>query len=1829
TANFTTADGTAKAGSDYTTTSGTLIFADGVTNVTFNIPILDDTIIEPTEVLNLYLSNPTGGATLGLASATLTIVDDDYHPGSFTFTAATYLVKDTESTNTHYFDDNTAYDGFYGLFTGSPGTILYSNRHHNIPGALITVTRTGGADGVVSVDFATRNSTNVISTNIFSTNFFLITSNAQAGVDYVATSGTLTFMDHEMAKSFIVPIIANNTFLFSRTNSLIPFEYLPFDVVLSNATGGATLGGLTSAQVMIERIADTTSYRWSRKHFRVREDIGVARLFGFGPATTTLIISFNDPKNGTNLWTVGGFFNTIETLQQAGSDWAYNGNPAGNTVTGDYDGRTQTISVGNVWAVSVPIYDDLIAEFNEDFVAQLHHANSAAIDDEASVTILDNDDPPGAFDRDYNPDFDDKTVPPQNSVPGANNTVFAVAVQDDGKAVIGGDFTAVNTFQRSRIARMNLDGSLDTSFNPGVGANDFVAAVGVYPATTNSSIVFDTNGVAIATNLVVSTNAGKIILGGGFSSYNGTSRNFIARVDTNGVLDASFNPGIGANAAIRALRVYTNGAFNGRVLIAGDFTSYYGTNRNHIARINEDGTLDTGFNPGTGANGPIYAMVIQADGKVIIGGEFTTFNGVPRNRVARLTATGALDSTFNPSAGADGTVYALGLERPAGIINVNRTASGGAAEDDFIVNLGTATAGTITINYDFYFIPDQLRVYYGSSRIPANRIYDTGVTNGANTVTIPFGPGTNNTLLIVMNEGSAFDPSTQWTYDATVFPTASAAERIILGGEFNNFDLRRRNKVARLNSDGSLDTSFATGSGFNDTVYAIAMTSSGQAVFGGQFTDFNNTRRIGMARLLLNGTLDTTFMDTSFNQFIGLINLTNGQPRNFVSAIAIQPATNTISVSNGTNAFSITNLTEDFIIGGSFQQGGGGNRDLANSVAPGFTSTNSGRRVLAGFDRSDKLAKPGEWPRADIRKRSNVARVKGGTTRGPGNIDFTLPNYALDEGGGSIFITLNRTNGGYDNGSFTERPIGPAAVSFNTVDAPFGPGAATAGVDYITARRQPIWVLEGPRPSDGTTGANNVLRGATDVFVAVQEDTLIEGNEIVDLVLSIPQGQLFLNGERVATGVALGVSHSTLTIVDNDFNPGVLTFPQSVFRVDENVGAAVITVIRTNGSAGPISCDYSTVEIGSTSTVGADYVATFGSIAFASGQLTNTFSVQIIDDTIVELDETIVIRLSNPRGGATLGLTNAAILIIDNDFAAGRLNFSQTNYTVSESGGTALITVQRSGGSQGAVTVQATVSDGTAVSPVDYAAATNTLVWAAGETASKVFPVSIVNNLIVDGNRTVNLALANSSIPGALGTVTNAVLTIVDDDVYGGLAFSQSAYTVNENGGQAIITVVRLGGVAGTVGARFDTVVGGTARAGVDYVTTNGTVTMVPGQTSTNFIVRILDNTIADGTRTVNLLLSSPTNGTLTFPTTAILSIIDDESANIPAGSLDTTYTSSGADSAIYTLALQPDGNLLVGGDFTGVNGVSRNRLARLNATGALDPVFNPGGANGSIRSILVYDHGFNTGRILVSGFFTQVSGTNRSRIARLNQGGSVDLTFDPGAGADNAIYAVALQPDDKVVIGGGFSTFNGIGRNFIARLNENGTLDNTFDPGTGANGPVYAVAVQPDGKVLIGGDFTMVNGVALTNLARLNGNGSVDTSFNIGSGASSTVRSLLVQTDGKILMAGSFTNYAGNAVGRVARLDAAGGLDTSFNTGGVGADNAVFFMTVQRDGKMLLGGDFTRFNGVSRNRFTRLNPDGTTDPTINIGTGANNFIAAIALQTDDKIILAGGFTTF
>jgi uncharacterized delta-60 repeat protein len=179
-------------------------------------------------------------------------------------------------------------------------------------------------------------------------------------------------------------------------------------------------------------------------------------------------------------------------------------------------------------------------------------------------------------------------------------------------------------------------------------------------------------------------------------------------------------------------------------------------------------------------------------------------------------------------------------------------------------------------------------------------------------------------------------------------------------------------------------------------------------------------------------------------------------------------------------------------------------------------------------------------------------------------------------------------------------------------------------------------------------------------------------------------------------------------------------------------------------------------------------------------------------------------------------------------------------------------------------------------------------------------------------------------------------------------------------------------------------------------------------------------------------------------------------------------------------------------------------------------------------------------GKILIGGFFTTYNGTSRGSLARLNTDGSLDTGFlATGAGANSYVNSVVVQSDDKILIGGSFTTYNGTSRGSLARLNTDGSLDTGFlATFAGANNEVYSVAVQSDGKILIGGYFTAYNGTSRGYVARLNTDGSLDTGFlATGAGANSEVYSVAVQSDGKILIGGSFATYNGTSRVRIARL--------------------------------------------------------------------------------------------
>ena len=346
---------------------------------------------------------------------------------------------------------------------------------------------------------------------------------------------------------------------------------------------------------------------------------------------------------------------------------------------------------------------------------------------------------------------------------------------------------------------------------------------------------------------------------------------------------------------------------------------------------------------------------------------------------------------------------------------------------------------------------------------------------------------------------------------------------------------------------------------------------------------------------------------------------------------------------------------------------------------------------------------------------------------------------------------------------------------------------------------------------------------------------------------------------------------------------------------------------------------------------------------------------------------------------------------------------------------------------------------------------------------------------------------------------------------------------------------------------------------------------------------------------------------------------MDDETYNEPAGSVDTAFnTGIGADGNVLALAVQSDNRVVIGGDFSMVNQVAHGRIARLNPYDAsLDNDFWAT-INATVRTLVSQ----TDDRILLGGDFTNVNGVVRNRIARLSYDGTLDTSFNPGAGADSSVYAIAetfVNGAREIMIGGSFTVVNSIGRNSIARLNDDGSVDTSFDPGSGADGPVYAVAVYPTntihgGKVVIGGSFTMRRRrepeAALPGSMRM----VLWTPPSIPAPAPATSCGRWPsRTDGRLLIGGSFTNVNGVALNRIARLNGDGSVDTGF-TPGLGANDSVYAIAVQQDQRIVLGGAFTLCSGVTRARLTRLLPNGAVDPMINFGAGANSFVAAVAI---------------
>lgn len=332
------------------------------------------------------------------------------------------------------------------------------------------------------------------------------------------------------------------------------------------------------------------------------------------------------------------------------------------------------------------------------------------------------------------------------------------------------------------------------------------------------------------------------------------------------------------------------------------------------------------------------------------------------------------------------------------------------------------------------------------------------------------------------------------------------------------------------------------------------------------------------------------------------------------------------------------------------------------------------------------------------------------------------------------------------------------------------------------------------------------------------------------------------------------------------------------------------------------------------------------------------------------------------------------------------------------------------------------------------------------------------------------------------------------------------------------------------------------------------------------------------------------------------------------------------ANGFIESIIMDSNNNYVIGGYFTTYSGISVNNIIRTNSSGIIDTLFSNNGTGftyGGIEDIIENsDESY-----LIGGGFTGYSGQKANRIICLNKNGIINPNMVFGDGFNNIVTTIYKDNSGKYLIGGNFTAYSGQTANRIIRLNSDGSVDNTFNVGSGFNWYVYKILQQLDGKYLIVGNFGTFNDDPYrSNVVRLFSGGTIDESFNSGTAFMGAVTHAIIDSSGKYLIGGNYSSYNGTPIASVARIKLDGTIDDSFNSYFSG--NADVRSIVENsDGSYMLGGSFSNYNNTSVNNIIRVFSNGVLDTSFQYtGSGFSESVRSI-LITGDKYIV-GGYST-
>lgn len=1381
-----------------------------------------------------------------------------------------------------------------------------------------------------------------------------------------------------------------------------------------------------------------------------------------------------------------------------------------------------------------------------------------------------------------------------------NGQISAMVLQPNGQIVIGGKFTTVGNATRNRVARLNTDGSLDATFDPNVGG-------GLTPEVTSLVLQSDQ----------------KIVVGGGFTTVqsNGasaaTTRNRIARFNADGSLDAAFNPN--ANGLVLSLAVQTDG----KILVGGGFTSLQPTGateaivRNRIARLNTDGSVDTSFT--ATSNNSVNAIAILANGRILIGGTFTSVSGVTVNRLARLELDGSVVST-GFLGGADGQVYVI-VPMPDGTIMVGGSfANAGGGAQPYLARLlpggtidGSFSAGP---NFNVYAVAAQS---------------DGSVVLGGGFTTLRGSGVTSTARNHVARVSSTGALDADFRPDANGRLRAVAVQgdgKLLVGGSFTSVGGVTHSGIVRLNANGTVDPSFnAVVSG---TVLAVVYQGDGRVVIGGTFTRVNGVARFNLARLNSDGSTDTTYDPATNNTVNSLALLPDGKilAGGIFTLVRPNGTTEPVTVSNVARINTDGSLDVPYklrtnggvqaitvqpdgkvLIGGDFtaisaddvssvQRSGIARLNADGKVDTGFNPNVDGMVMSILVQADKKIVFGGSFTQMSpagagvVTARSNIARVNE-----DGSLDTTF-----DPSANGVVLALAQTS---DNKIL--------AGGFFTGFRPNGVDASKAVARRYIARLN----------ADGTVD--------TDFDLQLDETP---GNVVSSIVKTTSPGGMLIGGafNSVSQQRRSRIARLTDTgAIDGSFNADF------------------------NTANGPVVQSLTT-ELDGRVLAAGEFAAFNGS---QSVNLTRFNRDGFSDTTFTpSINGPVYATAQLPTKGAVVATQRPGMAWLQSNgqlrsgtFASEPTMTSVISIVVQPNG--QLLLAGNNGSSGSLVRFNADGTADTAFKPAVNGA---------------IYTVRLLadNKILIGGEFTSvatvtrnNIARLNSD--GTLDTAFNLnangpVLTTAvqgDGKIIIGGSFTgltpASGTTTNRN------RIARLN-ADGTIEAEFNPNVNESVRSVLiledGKILIGGVFTLLQPNgattaTSRTYLARLNAAGTVDEAfdmkvdAVVATLVLQPADkkilvgGFFSHFGTVQRNYLGRLNAD---GTLDAGFNPNPND-AVQTISVDSTGKILIGGFFRALDpgntvhnpatSTPRNQAARLNADGTIDASFNPG-FNSAVTTLLPLPDGTilaggsftaiqPSGSLLVGGAFNLINGLAVNNLALFGRDGSISSTFLPSP--NGAVYALAPQINGQVVVGGAFTSVKPSGtttevtRNHIARFKADDTLDAAFNPN--ANGDVFAIVAQPDGKLLVGGSFTTIGGAGRANLARLNTDGSNDSSFN--PSVTGAVRTIALQASGSILV--TQEKSGGN---ELVRLTSSGALDNSFTAANNGSVSSV---AVQTDGHIMVGGSFTSIGGGNRNYLARLNASGSLDSSFT--AVPNGAVTALSIQEDGKVLIGGVFNEF